>query len=427
MSSKSIIFHIDVNSAFLSWEAVYRLAHRGETQDLRQIPSAVGGDMTLRHGIILAKSLPAKKYGVQTGETLLEAQRKCPGLVLVPPHYNLYEQCSSAFIEILREYSDVVEQYSIDEAFVDMSASCHLFGSPIETAILIKDRIREELGFTVNIGISCNKLLAKMASDFQKPDMVHTLYPEEIEAKMWPLSVSELFFVGRSTTKKLFSVGIKTIGDLAASDPVWLRSILKKQGEIIWGFAHGADCSPVLSAPVPNKGYGNSTTIPFDVVDISNARKVLLALAETVGNRLRSDNVQIEVVAVGIRYADLSYMSHQRHLPTSTNLTSEIYNHSCELFVELWNGAPIRHLGIHTSRVQDSDFSRQLTLFDTTNYEKLARMDLTVDTLRERFGIDSIQRAVFLNQPIDHMSGGISREKRSVNYDKPEPLHTPSR
>ena len=401
------------------------MAHRGETLDLREIPSAVGGDMALRHGIILAKSLPAKKYGVQTGETLLEAQRKCPGLILVPPHYNLYEQCSGAFMEILREYSDVVEQYSIDEAFVDMSACCHLFGTPVETATLIKDRIREELGFTVNIGVSCNKLLAKMASDFKKPDMVHTLYPEEIKAKMWPLSVSELFFVGRATTKKLFSVGIKTIGDLAASDPVWLRNILKKQGEILWGFAHGVDCSPVLSAPVPNKGYGNSTTIPFDVVDVASARKVLLALAETVGNRLRTDNVQIEVVAVGIRYADLSYMSHQRRLTTSTNLTSELYKCACELFEELWNGDPVRHLGIHTSRVQDSDFSRQLTLFDTTDYEKLARMDLTVDTLRERFGIDSIQRAIFLNQPIDHMSGGISREKRSVDYDKLEPLYAP--
>lgn len=400
------------------------MAHRGETLDLRTIPSAVGGDMALRHGIILAKSLPAKKYGIQTGETLLEAQRKCPGLVLVPPHYNLYEQCSRAFMDILREYSDMVEPYSIDEAFVDMSASCHLFGTPVETATLIKDRIREELGFTVNIGVSCNKLLAKMASDFQKPDKVHTLYPTEIEAKMWPLSVSDLFFVGRATTKKLFSVGIKTIGDLAAADPVWLRSILKKQGDIIWGFAHGIDCSPVLSAPAPNKGYGNSTTIPFDVVDIPNAKKVLLALAETVGNRLRADNVQIEVVAVGIRYADLSYMSHQSRLTTSTNLTSELYHHACELFEELWNGAPIRHLGIHTSRVQDNDFSRQLTLFDTTDYEKLARLDQTVDSLRERFGIDSIQRAIFLNQPIDHMSGGISREKRSVDYDKLESLHT---
>ena len=224
-----IIFHIDVNSAYLSWEAVYRLAHKGGREDLREIASAVGGDMALRHGIILAKSIPAKKYGIKTGQTILEAKRKCPTLVLVPPNYNLYEQCSAAFIEILREYSDTVEQYSIDEAFIDMSASCHLFGAPEETAEKIRNRIREELGFTVNIGISFNKLLAKMASDFQKPDRVHTLYPEEIKAKMWPLPVSDLFFVGRATTGKLFSIGIQTIGELAAADPAWLKSLLKKQ------------------------------------------------------------------------------------------------------------------------------------------------------------------------------------------------------
>ena len=158
-----IIFHIDVNSAFLSWEAVYRLAHKGGKQDLRMIASAVGGDVTLRHGIILAKSIPAKKYGVKTGEAIWEAKMKCPGLVLVPPNYGLYESCSAAFMEILRDYSDTVEQYSIDEAYVDMSASCHLFGTPEETAEQIKERIYETLGFTVNVGISDNKLLAKMA------------------------------------------------------------------------------------------------------------------------------------------------------------------------------------------------------------------------------------------------------------------------
>lgn len=196
---KSIIFHIDVNSAFLSWEAVYRIAHRGGKLDLREIPSAVGGDMSMRHGIILAKSIPAKKYNIKTGETILEAQRKCPNLVLVPPNYGLYEQCSAAFMNILKEYSDVVEQYSIDEAFIDMTTTCHLFGTPEEVAEQIKNRIRDELGFTVNVGISQNKLLAKMASDFKKPDRVHTLYPEEIQEKMWPLPVSDLFFeIGRA-------------------------------------------------------------------------------------------------------------------------------------------------------------------------------------------------------------------------------------
>ena len=415
---KNIIFHIDVNSAFLSWEAVYRIAHKGGRQDLREIPSAVGGDMAMRHGIILAKSIPAKKYGIQTGETILEAQRKCPNLVLVPPNYSLYEKCSAAFMDILREYSDIVEQYSIDEAFVDMTASCRLFGEPVEVAEQIKARIREELGFTVNVGVSGNKLLAKMASDFKKPDMVHTLYPEEIQSKMWPLPVSELLFVGRATAKKLFAVGIKTIGELATADPVWLKSILKKQGEVIWGFANGIDLSPVLDQPPANKGYGNSTTTPYDVTDAETADRVLLALAETVGNRLREDNVQIEVVSVGIKYKDLSYVSHQKVLQTATNLTWEIYRAACELFLELWNQGPIRHLGIHTSRVISGDFYRQPTLFDEIDYDKLEKLDKTVDSLRKRYGMDSVMRASFIKQPIDHMSGGISREKRTVDYDR---------
>ena len=415
---KRIVYHIDVNSAFLSWEAVYRLHHKGGTVDLREIPSAVGGDMEMRHGIILAKSIPAKKYKVTTGETILEAQRKCPNLVLVPPNYNLYENCSRAFMEILREYSDVVEQYSIDEAFLDMSSSCHLFGTPEDTAEQIKDRIREELGFTVNVGISVNKLLAKMASDFQKPDRVHTLYPEEIPVKMWSLPVSDLFFVGRATTKKLLTLGITTIGELAQADPVWLRKVLKKQGEIVWAFANGIDESPVLNEAPANKGYGNSTTTPFDVRDYNTAKKVLLGLSETVGSRLRADNVEIEVVTVGIRYSDLSYISHQKKLSSSTNLTIKIYETACELFLELWNGEPIRHLGVYTGKVLDGDIFRQLDLFDETDYDKLAKADATLDEIRERFGIDAVKRAVFVDSPIDHMSGGISREKRTVDYSK---------
>lgn len=411
---ESVIFHIDVNSAFLSWEAVYRLAHKGGKQDLREIASAVGGDMKMRRGIILAKSIPAKKYGIKTGETIPEALRKCPNLVMVPPDYSLYEKCSAAFMSILREYSDVVEQYSIDEAFVDMTACIRLFGQPEEAAGRIKDHIRDRLGFTVNVGVSSNKLLAKMASDFKKPDMVHTLYPEEIPKKMWPLPVSDLFFVGRATTKKLFDLGIKTIGELAAADPVWLKSILKKQGEVIWGFANGVDVSPVPEQPPANKSYGNSTTTPYDVTDVETADRVLLALAETVGNRLRTDNVQIAAVAVGIRYADLSYVSHQMALKTATNLTWEIYRAACRLFLELWNHEPIRHLGIHTGRVKDDDFFRQATFFDEVDYEKLERMDKTVDALRRRYGTDSVMRAAFLRQPIDHMSGGYPKRSKAA-------------
>ena len=414
----NIIYHIDVNSAFLSWEATYRLYHKGGKVDLREQVAAVGGDVTMRHGIILAKSIPAKQYNIKTGESLMEAKQKCPDLIIVPPNYNLYEQCSAAFMRILREYSDMVEQYSIDEAFVDMTATYHLFGTPEETAHIIKNRIRDELGFTVNIGISTNKLLAKMASDFKKPDMVHTLYPHEIERKMWPLSVSDLFFVGRATTKKLFTMGIKTIGELAKCDPTWLRTILKKQGEVVWSFANGIDFSPVITEPPANKGYGNSTTTPFDVTDTETAKVVLLALAETVGKRLRRDDVRVSVISVGIRASDLSYCSHQKVLDVATNITNEIHKAACELFDELWRGQPIRHLGIHTSKVQEDDCMHQLFFFEAVDYEKLVAVDRTVDAIRNRFGNDSVKRAVFVKHPIDHMSGGISREKREVDYSR---------
>ena len=418
LERRNVIFHIDVNSAFLSWEAVYRLHHLGGKEDLREKVSAVGGDMAMRHGIILAKSIPAKKFHIKTGETILEAKQKCPELILVPPNYGLYEKCSKAFMDILRQYSPTVEQYSVDEAFVDMTGTEGLWGDPVTAAYRIKDQIRDILGFTVNIGISENKLLTKMASDFQKPDRVHTLWRNEIESKMWPLPVSDLFFVGRATAKKLFSLGIHTIGELAHADPHLLKAHLKKHGEVIWAFSRGMDVSVVQSEAPANKGYGNSTTIAFDVTDASTAKLVLLALAETVGTRLRAAKVRAEVIAVGIKTYDLSYASHQMTLQNATNITIEIHRCACQLFDELWDGSPIRHLGIHTSRVKDGFNMRQLDMFDTTDYEKLEKMDAAVDRIRGRYGIDSVKRAAFVGSPIDHMSGGISREKRSVEYKK---------
>lgn len=415
---KRIIFHIDVNSAFLSWEAVYRLHHLGCQEDLRRQVSAVGGDMAMRHGIILAKSIPAKRYRIKTGETILEARQKCPQLILVPPNYNLYEKCSRAFMEILRKYSPCVEQYSVDEAFVDMTGTEGLWGEPQTAALRIKNEIRDTLGFTVNVGISENKLLAKMASDFEKPDRVHTLWKEEIPQKMWSLPVNDLFFVGRASTRKLLNLGIRTIGELAHTDPALLKQHMKKHGEVIWAFANGMDVSIVQSEPPANKGYGNSTTIAFDVSDASTAKLVLLALAETVGTRLRGAGVKAEVVAVGIRSSDLSYASHQMTLQNATNITIEIHRYACQLFDELWDGRPIRHLGIHTGRIRDGVNLRQLDMFDDTDYEKLETMDATIDRIRGRYGIDSVKRAVFIGSPIDHLSGGISREKRTVDYKK---------
>lgn len=253
-----VIFHIDVNSAYLSWTAAEQLKN-GAAVDLRSIPSIIGGDKKSRHGVVLAKSIPAKKYGIRTGEPVVNAFAKCPDLTMEPPDHKLYKEYSRRLMDFLCTYTERIEQVSVDECYMDFTEAAKNYYSPAEGAMEIKNRVRELFGFTVNVGISSNKLLAKMASDFQKPDRVYTLYPHEIEEKMWPL-------------------------------PVWLKSILKKQGETIWGFANGIDLSLVLARPVANKGYGNSTTTPYDVTDLETAKRVLLSLCETIGNRLRTDH-----------------------------------------------------------------------------------------------------------------------------------------
>ena len=393
-----VIFHIDVNSAFLSWEAVHRLQDLGEELDLRTIPSAVGGDMSKRHGVILAKSIPAKKYNVRTGEPIVDALRKCPNLTLVSPNRELYARNSAAFMEILRRYSDTVEQYSIDEAFADMTGTEGLFGSPIEAAHRLKDEIRDTLGFTVNIGISSNKLLAKMASDFEKPDKVHTLFPDEIQEKLWPLPVGELFSVGGASEQKLKRLGIMTIGDLAQADLGTLQATLKKHGEAIWNYANGRDFSLVEAERADNKGYGNSVTLSYDVTRAEEAKQVLLSLAETVGRRLRRDGAWVEVVSVTLRFFDLTNASHQCVLEHATNITDEIYQAACRLFDEFWDRTPIRLIGIQTGKVTKEGDNRQLSLFDDTDYEKLERLDRAMDSIREKFGADAVRRASFLQK-----------------------------
>ena len=289
--AEKVIFHVDVNSAFLSWEASYRKQILGEEIDLRDIPSAIGGDIEKRKGVILAKSTSAKKYGIVTGEPIVAALRKCPGLTIVKPNFSVYVEYSNKLMTLLREYSPVVQQYSIDEAYIDMTGTEGLYGKPLDIAYKIKDRIYEELGFTVNIGISCNKLLAKMAGELEKPNLVHTLFPSEIEKKMWPLPVGELFFVGKATEKSLKLLGIRTIGELAKADVKLLKLHLKKQGEIIHQYANGIDASAVEEEQAPHKGYGNSMTIPYDVNSVESAYLVLLSLCETLGTRLRAAEV----------------------------------------------------------------------------------------------------------------------------------------
>ena len=413
MEKHPIIFHIDVNSAFLSWEARYRIQVLGEEIDIRTIPAVIGGSEADRHGIVLAKSTPAKRYGIQTGEPLAHARRKCPNLAIVPPTYSVYVESSRRFVAFLKQYTPDVESYSIDEVFCDFTGTEHLYGPPVQWARELADKIREELGFTVNIGISSNRLLAKMASDFEKPDKVHTLFPEEVPAKMWPLDIRELFFVGKASEQKLHTLGIHTIGDLARTDKDFIRHHLKKHGEMLWDFAHGIDHGEITKDTEPqNKSYGNSVTLSTDVTDPDVARTILLSLCETVGARVRADDAHVSVVTVSITDHNFHHTSHQKVLPSSTNVTYRIYETACELFDELWNGTPIRLLGVSTSRATEEQ-TFQYSLFETDKYDRLAKLDKAIDSIRGKFGEDSVQRACFLKNKQSHMSGGINKAKRN--------------
>ena len=272
-----IYFHVDVNSAFLSWSAL-KLLREGQALDLRTVPSAVGGDEEKRHGVVLAKSGPAKAFGIHTGESLFSARLKCPQLVVTPPDFDWYVQNSKALIAILNDYSPDVEQYSIDEAFLDMTGTGALFGPPLEAARTIRERVRRELGFTVNIGVAPNRLLAKMASDFEKPDKVHTLYPAEVPAKMWPLPVGALFGVGPSAVKKLNRCGVLTIGDLAQSERRAIVDLFGVRGDTLWNYANGREADPVTKQHTRDNTYGNSVTLPRDLTRPEQADATMLAL-----------------------------------------------------------------------------------------------------------------------------------------------------
>lgn len=394
---RKLIFHVDVNSAYLSWEATRRV--RNGEPDLRLIPSAIGGDREKRTGVILAKSIPAKKYKITTGEPVGMALRKCPDLVLAKPDFKLYVKNSRAFIDICKKYAPVVEQVSIDECFCDFDNTERIYPDPLELAYRIKDEIRETLGFTVNVGISENKLLAKMASDFEKPDKVHTLYPSEIPEKMWPLPVGELFTVGKATAERLKQARIETIGDLAHTDVSKLEKMFgPKMGSHLYRYANGISNSPVLAEPEEAKGYSISTTLEDDVETFEAAHRVLLALADSVAARMRADDFKAYCVAVTIRSNDFKNKSHQRKLSEPTDGTSEIYTIAKVLFSELWNGkTPLRLLGISLTDLTKEDFA-QTSLFAEADEKKTKskKLDKTVDALRSKYGRTTIQRGALL-------------------------------
>ena len=400
---EQIIFHIDVNSAYLSWTAVEQLKNAAEV-DLRTIPAIIGGNQESRHGVVLAKSPLAKKYGIRTGEPVAQAFRKCPDLVMAPPNHKMYQEYSRRLMEFLQTYTPDIEQVSVDECFMDFTGISYLYLSPVEAAFEIKDAVYEKFGFTVNIGISVNHLLAKMASDFEKPNKVHTLFPKEIPVKMWPLPISELYMAGRSSVEVLNKLEIRTIGELAKADPNLLELHLKSHGRTLWEFANGIDHEKVRRGHVENKGIGNSTTLAKDAVTEEEAKKVLLWLAESVGGRLRKEKQRAGMVSVEIKYHTFQTVSHQKQLETASNADQVIYKAACELFRELWNQEPIRLLGIRTSKLQDESAPVQMSIFDfqtkqeeqSVKNKKHQKLDKALDVIRKKYGEDAVKKGTLL-------------------------------
>lgn len=414
----SIIFHIDVNSAYLSWTAAEELKKGGE-RDLREIPAIIGGDQQSRHGIVLAKSIPAKRYGIRTGEPVANAFRKCPNLTMEPPNHKLYREYSRRLMEFLHTYTSDIEQVSVDECYLDFTGIAYRYSSPVEGALEIKNRICEKFGFTVNIGVSVNKLLAKMASDFEKPNKVHTLFPEEIQEKMWKLPVSELYMAGRSSVETLKKLEIDTIGELAQADPALLELHLKSHGRMLWEFANGKGDSGVTAEKTEAKGIGNSTTLSKDVTTEEEAKEILLRLAQSVGGRLRKAGQKAKMLSVEIKYYNFEVNSHQRQMKRPINGDMDIYREAVSLFAELWDGRPVRLLGIRSSKLAGEDEPEQLSIFDipimqerlagkaeigkeaeersfAVKAEKRKKLDLALDEIRKKYGEDAVKRGRFL-------------------------------
>ena len=402
-----LIFHIDVNSAFLSWESARRV--KQGLSDLRDIPACIGGDPKKRTGIVVAKSIPAKKYGITTGEPVAMALRKCPELVIVKSDFELYIKCSRAFKEICASYAPVMESFSIDEVFLDMTGTSLIYPDPIKTAHEIKDKIRDELGFTVNVGISTNKLLAKMASDFEKLDKVHTLFPEEIPTKMWPLSVRDLLFLGKAFEKKLTEAGIRTIGDMAHVSESEIQALLgNKAGHQLHQYALGIDESPVKAKPEEAKGFSVETTFNDDIVSVEQVLPILLEQCDVVTTRMRRKGKKCTSVSVTFRTLDFKNKSHQTTLSNATDMTDEIFRNAKKLFTESWKGEPLRLIGVALTNLTDESFE-QLSLFeDNEKKERHRKLDATMDEIRQKFGNDKITRASIMNS-----NSGIARKARA--------------
>ena len=385
-----VIFHVDVNNAYLSWTAVYLLKN-GYKKDIRLIPSVIGGDEESRHGIVLAKSPVAKKMGVKSAETIYLARKKCKDLEVYPPNFDVYQEYSNKFYNYLKQYSPLIERASIDECFLDMSNMNYLYDDLEKVAHKIKDDIKNMFGFTVNVGIGSNKLLAKMASDFEKPDKVHTLYTDEIESKMWPLPVEDLLFVGKSSSKLLHSIGIDTIGDLANCDPNLISKYYKTRVDDLINSAKGIDNSEVINDYGDNKSISISRTLLKDTNNISELKKKFLKLSQEIGLRARNSHLYANTIAITLKTSSFKNISHQEGLSSSTNNTMEIYEKVCELLRSIDKSETFRLIGIRLDNLTKNKVSK-VSFFEEETSDNIQEI---MDNINTKYKNSMIMPAIF--------------------------------
>ncbi len=386
-----IIFHIDVNNAFLSWTAV-KMLQEGSHQDIRKIASVIGGNEQERHGIVLAKSPIAKKYGITTAETLYSARRKYPQLKTYPPDYAWYYNESNIMYNYLTQYTPKIERYSIDECFLDLTGTSYLYKDYLKLAYQIKNDIKNKFGFTVNVGIGNNKLCAKMASDFEKPDKVHTLYQSEIETKMWPLPVGDLFMVGKSTSLKLQKLGIITIRDLANTNYKKLEKYFKSQARLLVEFANGIDYSKVTMRSSKSESISVSETLPYDCADIEKLKEILFRQTEEVTRTLREQKQYAKTVAITYKNSYFETYQKQTKLQTPENRTINIYKVIIKILEDSWKDEAIRNIGVRLSDFTDVR-EEQVSLFTNPQTNHLDDMQEIIDNINKKYGTTSVMPA----------------------------------
>ena len=389
--NKRIILHSDLNNFYASVECLYHPEYRGK-------PLAVLGDPEARHGIVLAKNYEAKSRDVRTGDPKWMAEQKCPGIVFVPPHYELYMKHSRLVRQIYSEYTDQVEPYGLDECWLDVTGSTRLFGSGEEIADKIRKRVKSELGVSVSVGVSFNKIFAKLGSDLKKPDATTVIECDRFKEVVWPLPVKELLYVGRATHNKLKRRGISTIGDLANAHPESLKFWLGKMGIVLWQFANGLDTSPVsnIGAKSLIKTVGNSTTAPRDLISDEDIRIILTVLCESVSARLREYGFICRTVQLGIRDNELEWIERQGKLEIPNRTAKSIFELSFALYKKHANGKPVRSLSVRACDQEPVDFMQLSLLPETRRLEKQEELESVVDGLRSRFGHFSVQRGIML-------------------------------